>query len=200
MVRQEPLTPAELDRLLESAKEKSLRDYALILVTHSHGLRASEVGRIRLNVNASKLAKGEGSLDTEHWTLTMRREKGSHCTVDRVLPSGIKLRDEKRVLEAWLKVRPDGAFLFSNRQGAELSRISVYSIFKAAADDARLPKHKASPHSAKHTLGQTLHDQGASIETVAAVLGHKRVDSSARYFEVSREDADEARRRALSAR
>jgi type 1 fimbriae regulatory protein FimB len=187
MKRMEPLNRDELLRLLKAARESSVRDWCLLLLTYSHGLRASEAGLLL-----------RADLNEHDWTLNVKRRKGSDKTLQVIYPNGIKLLDERKALTEWLAERPIGGYLFPNPQGAALSRISVYNLFKKHAATAGLPAHKAAPHALKHSLGQDLHNSGQSIETVAAVLGHARLDSSRRYFEVSFADANHARRAAIA--
>ena len=187
MNRMEPLNRTELLNLLAAANKSSLRDWCLLLLMYQHGLRASEVGSLlRTDVN-----------DTD-WTLNIRRLKGSTKTLQVIYPNGTKLLDARKALSEWLPLRPESAYLFPNPQGAALSRISVYQLFKKHAITAGLAGYKSSPHALKHSLGQHLHDAGQPIEIVAACLGHARIDSSRRYFDISFADANHARRAAIN--
>lgn len=188
MKRMEPLNREELLGLLSAARESSTRDWCMLLLMYQHGLRASEVGSLL-----------RADLNERDWTLTIRRLKGSDKTLQNVYPNGAKLLDGRKALTEWLAERPqDSAYLFPNPQGAPLSRISVYQTFKRHAATAGLPAHKAAPHALKHSLGQHLHDSGQPIEIVAACLGHARIDSSRRYFDVSFAAANQARRAAIN--
>lgn len=187
MKKMEPLTYQERLNLLTAARESSTRDWCLLLVMYSHGLRASEAGRLL-----------RSDLNEQDWTLNVRRLKGSQKTLQVIYPNGVKLLDTRKAITEWLKERPAGAYLFPNPQGAPLSRISVYKIFKEHARTAGLPAHKSAPHALKHSLGQDLHDSGQPIEVVAACLGHTRIDSSRRYFSISFADANHARRAAIA--
>jgi site-specific recombinase XerD len=188
MKRMEPLSRDELVSLLSVARESSTRDWCLLVLMYHHGLRASEVGSLlRSDVNE------------RDWTLNVRRLKGSDKTLQVIYPNGTKLLDARKALTEWLAERgQNSAYLFPNPQGAALSRISVYQVFKKYAAKAGLPEHKSAPHAMKHSLGQHLHDSGQPIEIVAACLGHARIDSSRRYFDVSFSAANEARRAAIN--
>jgi integrase/recombinase XerD len=187
MKRMEPLTRAELLSLLSAARESSTRDWCMLLLMYQHGLRASEVGSLF-----------RSDLNERDWTLNVKRLKGSAKTLQVIYPNGVKLLDARKAITEWLALRPAGAYLFPNPQGAPLSRINVFKVFKRHAATAGLPAHKSSPHALKHSLGQHLHDSGQSIEIVAACLGHARIDSSRRYFDISFADANHARRAAIN--
>jgi site-specific recombinase XerD len=183
----EPLNHDELISLLTAARESSVRDWCLLLLMYHHGLRASEVGSLL-----------RCDLNERDWTLNVRRLKGSVKTLQVIYPNGVKLLDARMAVSEWLSEKPQGAYLFPNPQGAVLSRISVYKLFRKHAAKAGLPEHKSAPHALKHSLGQNLHDSGQPIEIVAACLGHVRIDSSRRYFDVSFTDANQARRAAIN--
>jgi|SRR5882724_5358359 len=189
MKRMEPLNRDELLRLLKAARESSTRDWCLLLLIYSHGLRASEAGELP-----------RSAVNENDWTISVERLKGSNKTVQAIFPNGVKLLDARKALTEWLAARPQSGYLFPNPSGAPLSRISVYQIFKKHAATAKLPRHKSSPHALKHSLGQDLHDSGQSIEMVAACLGHKRIDSSARYFSITFSAANQARQAAINFR
>jgi integrase len=185
----EPLNRDELLRLLKAARESSVRDWCLLVLMYHHGLRASEAGGLL-----------RSALNENDWTLSVKRLKGSNKTLQTILPNGIKLLDARKAITEWLALRPQCAYLFPNPQIGRLSRISVYQMFKKHAAAAGLPEHKSSPHALKHSLGQDLHDSGHGIEVVAACLGHARIDSSRRYFDISFAAANHARQAAINFR
>jgi type 1 fimbriae regulatory protein FimB len=187
MKRMEPLNRRELLNLLQAAREESTRDWCMLLLMYSHGLRASEVGSLK-----------RADLNERDWTLSIQRLKGSAKTLQVIYPDSVKLLNARKAISEWLTERPAGAYLFPNRQGLGLSRIAVYNAFKKHALASGLAGHKASPHALKHTLGQDLHDSGKAIEVVAACLGHVRIDSSRRYFDISFDDANQARQDAIA--
>jgi len=189
MKRMEPLSRDELLALLKAARESSTRDWSMLVLMYHHGLRASEAGGLL-----------RSDLNERDWTLNVRRLKGSNKTLQSIFPNGVKLLDARKAVAEWLEQRPQSGYLFPNPQGGPLSRISVYQIFKKHAATAGLPAHKSSPHALKHTIGQDAHDSGQGIEVVAAILGHARIDSSRRYFDISFADANHARRAAINFR
>jgi site-specific recombinase XerD len=187
MKRMEPLSRPELLNLLATARASSIRDWCLLLLMYSHGLRASEVGQLK-----------RADLNERDWTLSISRLKGSEKTLQVIYPNSTKLLNARKAITEWLSLRPQSPYLFPNPQGQKLSRIAVYNAFKKHALASGLAAHKSSPHALKHTLGQDLHDSGHSIEVVAACLGHARIDSSRRYFDISFDDANQARQIAIS--
>src|SRR5579875_764225 len=89
------LEPGELVRLLKAARERSIRDWTMLLVAYCHGLRASEVCNLRME-----------DIDLRAGTIRCRRLKGSLETVQTLSPHrGNILLDEVRALREWLKAR-----------------------------------------------------------------------------------------------
>jgi type 1 fimbriae regulatory protein FimB len=64
------LTPVETLAVLKVAKQRSIRDWAMILLAYWHGLRASEVCRLKL-----------AAVDQKAGSISIRRLKGSLQTV-----------------------------------------------------------------------------------------------------------------------
>ena len=120
-----------------------------------------------------------------------------------IFPNGVKLLDARKAITEWLAERPQtSGYLFPNPQALRAEphqRLSV-SYSRSMPSTAGLPEHKSAPHAMKHSLGQHLHDSGQPIEIVAACLGHARIDSSRRYFDISFTDANHARRAAINYR
>src|ERR1700733_10324736 len=89
------LTPQEMLDLLKSARKRSVRDWAMILLAYRHGLRASEVCGIKL-----------ADLDLKAGSLSINRLKGSLHTVQPVYqPRRQPLLDEPAAIRAWLRKR-----------------------------------------------------------------------------------------------
>src|SRR5205085_12676388 len=91
------LTPEELLSVLKVARQRSARDWAMILLAYRHGMRASEVCGLELR-----------DLDLHNGSVTIRRLKGSMMTVQPLYRHrGMPLLDEVVALRAWLKDRHD---------------------------------------------------------------------------------------------
>jgi integrase len=104
--RQGYLTPEEVIAVLKAAKERSARDWAMVLVAYRHGMRASEVCVLRMD-----------DVDLKRQAITVRRLKGSLDTVQPLYPHrGVPLLDELAALRAHLRDREADWFGFSFRQ------------------------------------------------------------------------------------
>jgi integrase/recombinase XerD len=55
-----------------------------------------------------------------------------------------------------------------------------------------LDRYQVHPHVLRHTFARSLLDKGVDLVTVQQLMGHKRVDSTARYTKPSERDMEVA--------
>lgn len=94
------------------------------------------------------------------------------------------------VLRDWLRDRgtQDTNALFVNRRGGRLSGRSIDDVVLRIGHAAGLNERAArpvTPHVLRHTYAHRLLRQGMSVEQVAALLGHKRLDTTQKYLQRS---------------
>ena len=183
------LSPEETLTVLRAAKERSVRDWAMILLAYRHGLRASEVCGLRL-----------ADVDLKNGALSIQRLKGSMQTVQPLYAHrGQPLLDEVVALRAWLKTRPaDGSdFLFTSQKGGRLDRTQFFRIFQAVAADACLSGEKKHPHVLKHSLASHLVASNVNLALIKQALGHRSIGSTMKYVGTTDAQAAEAVQSAL---
>jgi type 1 fimbriae regulatory protein FimB len=177
----ESLTYDELLAVLKAAKAQRIRNWCMILMAFSHGLRASEVCGLKL-------------ADLRDGHVLIARRKGSHDTVHQVVPhKGTPLLDEVKALREWLVIRPTdvGDALFPSNKGGNLSPTQFYRIYHCAASECGLPASKSHPHTLKHTCVSLLIQENMNLAKVAAFVGHASISSTMRYVSIS--DAEASR-------
>jgi site-specific recombinase XerD len=183
------LSPEEIMAVHKAARERSTRDWAMILLAYRHGLRASEVCGLKLT-----------DIDLKAGSISIRRLKGSLQTVQPLYPHrGQPLLDEMSSLRAWMRERPnDGSdYLFISQKGGRLDRTQFFRIFQACAEAADLPPEKRHPHVLKHSLASHLVAGNVNLALVRQALGHKAISSTMEYVSVSDGQASEAAQAAL---
>ena len=119
------LEPAELLAVLRSAKAKSSREWAMVLLAYKHGLRASEVCNLRVN-----------DVDLRNGSILVERLKGSLRTTQAVTEHrGEPLLNEVKALREWLRKRHDDGseFLFNSQKGGKLDRSQFFRVFRSIA-------------------------------------------------------------------
>ncbi len=71
-------------------------------------------------------------------------------------------------------------FLFLNRRGKKLSRITVFNVIKDCVDKAGLKKN-VSPHTFRHSFATHLVEGGADLRAVQDMLGHESITTTEIY-------------------
>jgi integrase/recombinase XerD len=172
-----PLTmsPNEAERLLDMAV--SLRDRVMLSLGYGCGLRAGEIVRLK-----------DGDLDSAQMIIRIVQGKGRK---DRhvMLPPELLLS-----LREWWKVRPTRfdagvpvgeRWLFpGRRQGQHLTYRQLSRIFHESAAAAGITK-RISLHSLRHSFATDLLEKGIEIRYIQALLGHSKLDTTARYTHVA---------------
>jgi integrase len=159
------LTPQELIAVLKAAKERSARDWCMVLIAYRHGMRASEVCNLRTD-----------DVDLKRQAITMRRLKGSMDTVQPIYQHrGVPLLDETATLRAYLREREsDGSdFLFVSQKGGRLHRSQFFRVFQSIAAYVGLPTDKRHPHVLEHSLASHLVAGNVNLPLVKQALGHR---------------------------
>jgi integrase len=157
------LTLDETKRLFAQITNK--RDKAIFLLAYRHGLRASEIGLLRVS-----------DLDLKRLRIMLHRLKGS-LSGEHPLQA-----DEVRVLKAWLKNRDtDSPILFPSRRGLPISRQMLDVLMKSYGEEAAIPKDKRHFHALKHSIATQLLDAGAELRFLQDWLGHSNIQNTVIY-------------------
>ncbi len=167
----EPLNGRELGRLLaavEGETWQAKRDVAILNLMARAGLRVSEV--VALCLDDVRLNRRKGHV-------TVRASKGLK---ERTVPLPKAARD---ALRAYLDARPSWAckVLFVSRTGRPLTPRDVQRLVEKAARRAGLSR-RVTPHTLRHTYATRALRQGVDLATLARLLGHESLTTTARYL------------------
>jgi len=156
---------------------KGKRDRAIIAVLRHTGIRVGEL-------SALKLADVEISDRKGH--LTVRSGKGGKY---RVVPLNV---DVRRAIADYKEVRPRvlNEHLFIGQRGAGLSPAAIHYLVTKYARLAGLDG--VSPHTLRHSMAKQALDAGTDLVTVATILGHTRLETTAIYTRPSARDLERA--------
>src|SRR6266516_4417679 len=178
-VRKAPkwLEKSDVDRLMRAVERGgSKRDLAMLQLLRHTGLRVAELASLRLS--DLELSERKGSLQVIG--------KGSK---HRAIPLNV---DVRRAVEAYLKVRPSSAdehLILSSRGGG----MSVKAVQDLVAKYARVAGlSEVSPHTLRHAFGKSLVDAGVDLGTVATLMGHERLGTTAIYTQPGARDLEQA--------
>jgi integrase/recombinase XerC len=164
-----PRTSIE-SRSSDYAREKELRDRAILELLYSSGIRVGEL--VGLNLNRLDLDLG----------IVKVMGKGGK---ERIVPVGSKA---VKALKAYFDERGarEGGEepLFLNLRGGRLTARSVGRVVKEYTRHTGIFR-KVSPHSLRHTFATHLLDAGADIREIQEMLGHASLSTTQRYTHLS---------------
>src|SRR3954463_16191146 len=166
----EYLTEAEVERLLKATKDNrwAHRDATMILVAYRHGLRASELADLRWD-----------QVDFGTATLHVRRVKQGSPSTHPIL--GDELRALRRLQRGQ---EPRSPFVFTSERGTPFTTAGFARMVERAGVEAELV-FKAHPHMLRHACGYALASKGHDTRALQAYLGHKQIQHTVRYTELS---------------
>ncbi len=166
----EHLTEAEIEKLIKAAGASRWghRDATMILVAYRHGLRVSELVDLRWD-----------QVDFTHARLHVRRVKqGTPAT--HPIP-GDELRDLRKLQR---EQDPKSPFVFTSERGSPFSTSGFAKLVERAGEAAKL-NFPAHPHMLRHACGFALANKGHDTRSLQAYLGHKNIQHTVRYTELS---------------
>ena len=179
-----PLTRQQCGDLLASIDRETIvgaRDYLMIQLMLTNGLRTCEVERI--NIGDFDTLEGKNVL---HIQRKGRIDKHDVVAVpDEVMAS----------LEDYLSMRTDNlgmdSPLFINlMRGREPQRIlkaTISSIVKERLRAIGIDDPKITAHSLRHTCGSLMVEEGMPIETIQDMLGHNDPATTQIYIDMARQ-------------
>lgn len=166
----EYLEEGEVDRLIAAAKGNrwGLRDSTMVLVAYRHGLRVSELVDLRWD---------QVSFDTG--TLHVRRAKRGTPATHPIMG------DELRVLRRLQREQePKSPFVFVSERGAPFTTAGFARMIERLGEAADLAL-KLHPHMLRHACGFKLANDGQDTRSLQAYLGHRNIQHTVRYTELS---------------
>jgi site-specific recombinase XerD len=171
----EVMSPDETRRLLAVAT--SLKARVMLSLGYGCGLRASEVVRLKVK-----------HIDSAQKIIRIEQSKGRKDRNVMLSPEMIDL------LRQWWKVRRgydahttplQERWLFpGSKPGQPMSTRQLNRLFHEAADGAGIRK-RVCLHTLRHSFATHLLERGADIRIIQALLGHDKLDTTARYTRVA---------------
>ena len=169
------MSPDETRRVLAVAT--SLKARVALSLGYGCGLRASEVVRLKVK-----------HIDSAQKIIRIEQSKGRKDRNVMLSPETIDL------LRQWWKVRRgcdahttplQERWLFPGRKrGKPMTTRQLNRLFHEAADGAGIRKG-VSLHTLRHSFATHLLERGTDIRIIQALLGHDKLDTTARYTRVA---------------
>jgi site-specific recombinase XerD len=166
------LSRDEVTRLI--AASGNLKHQTALSVAYGAGLRVSEVCALKVS-----------DVDSQRMALRIEQGKGSKDRYAMLSPVLLEqLRIWWRHAHAQGKMR-DGGWLFPGQNPVNpLSSRQLNRAIHAAADEAQIDK-RVSMHTLRHSFATHLLEQKVDIRVIQVLLGHRKLDTTARYVQVA---------------
>ena len=164
------LTPREVERLMNAARKSGRyghRDATMILIAFRHGLRASELSDLRWS--EVELATGR---------LHVRRVKNGSPSVHPLQG------DELRALRRLQREQQPSSHVFTTERGGPMTPKGFNTAMHRIGERAGMP-FPVHPHMLRHATGYALANAGHDTRALQAYLGHKNIQHTVRYTELS---------------
>ena len=169
------MSPVEIKRLLAMAKNPKVR--VLLALCYGCGLRASEAVRLKV-----------GDIDKSQGIIRVVQAKGRK---DRHVMLSPELLD---LLREWWKARLsfhdrsvalEDRWLFPGRKRHQpMTTRQLTRLFHEALEAANIKK-PVTLHTLRHSFATHLLERGSDIRVIQALLGHDKLDTTARYTRVA---------------
>jgi type 1 fimbriae regulatory protein FimB/type 1 fimbriae regulatory protein FimE len=167
------LTEREVELLREAAGRIGRhrhRDRTMILIAFRHGLRVTELIRLRRK-----------DINLPEQTIYVKRLKGSRSGTHDLA------RTEVTALKRLFKESKEPGredFLFQNERGGGLTRSAFFKLLSRAgrACDPPIAVH---PHMLRHGCGYHLINQGEPTRRIQDHLGHRHIAVTEKYTELA---------------
>jgi site-specific recombinase XerD len=165
------LSPEEVAKILDCAT--SLKAQAALSVAYGAGLRGSEVVRLKTT-----------DIDSERMVIRIHQGKGSRDRTAMLSEALLeRLRQWYRYAHSKHLAKP-GGWLFTGYRFNHLSRRQLNRLFHQAAEAAGIDK-PVRLHSLRHSFATHLLEQKTDVRVIQVLLGHKKLETTARYAHVA---------------
>ena len=152
-----------------------LRDYAILLLLSTYGMRAGEISRLRLE-----------DIDWRAETLHIRHSKtGAHSLLPLMAPVGEALLNYLR--RGRPKTDAREVFICTRAPYRPLSRF--YSEIRRRLEVAGVkPRGKCGPHAFRHARAVSLLRASVPRKVIGDLLGHRSEEATIPYLKLATED------------
>ena len=163
----EYLTDAEVQKLMKAAaaNRNGHRDATMVLLAYRHGLRPIELVTLRWD-----------AIDFAHGQIHVSRAKNGSPSVHPL--SGVELRALRRLKR---EQDPPSPFVFTSERGSPFTTAGWRKMVARLGVAAKL----VLDPMLRHACGFQLANQGTDTRTLQAYLGHRNIQHTVRYTELS---------------
>jgi integrase/recombinase XerD len=178
------LLTEEVEKVLATARRDRTvggrRDYAILMLLATYGLRAGEITALRLD-----------DLDWKNEVLLVRHSKNRTSSKLPLLPGpGEALLDYLKNARPRSAIREVFLCLNAPHRAIPAARASaLYAIIRRRLDAAGIVRHgKKGPHAFRHARAVSLLRAAVPLKEIGDILGHRSPASTGVYLKLATED------------
>lgn len=160
------LSPQEVANFLEAVD--SLKHRLILMVCYAAGLRISEAVRLT-----------PAAIDSQRMVIRVEQGKGRK---DRYVMLSPRLLNALR--SYWRTARPEKWLFPGDVSGQPITASAVEDACRTVRRQAGIAK-PVTPHSLRHAFAVHLLESGADLRTIQLLLGHRNLDTTARYLRLA---------------
>lgn len=174
----EVLSDQEINLLLDHIDKSTpdgMRNSIMIETLYGCGLRVSELTNLKLS---------DIFFEEEFIQVIGKGDKQRLVPVNKRALDLIKIYITEVRSHVEIK-KGNENYVFLNRLGTKISRITVFNFIKAAAQKAGIKK-EISPHTFRHSFATELIQNGADLRAIQEMLGHASITTTEIYTHLDR--------------
>ena len=173
------IRPNETKAILDSPWDKedliATRDHLIMLMFYSTGMRCSELETLT-----------DANVDCTRNELKVLGKRNK----ERIIPFGEEMRE---AINIYRELRDDLAGrtperFFTRPTGEPMYRKLIYNIVHRKLTEAGVHTSRQSPHILRHSFASDMLNNGASLNAVQQLLGHKSLASTQVYTHITYRD------------
>ena len=145
----------------------NLKHRALLMTAYAAGLRASELGRLKIS-----------DIDSQRMCVRVDQGKGNK---DRYVPLSPRLLEELRAY--WRRVRPEHWLFPTNSSPAAVARRGLAHLQDGQGEGR--DRQAGGIHTLRHCYATGLLEAGVELHIIQRRLGHSSIRSTMRYLHLA---------------
>jgi integrase/recombinase XerD len=160
------LTAEEIDKFFAAIGLPMHR--AVLMLCYGSGLRIAEAVAIQVE-----------DIDSKRMLIRVRQGKGGHDRYSIISPRMLRI-----LREYWKLLRPAKWLFPSHKADEHIHPGTIQQLCKDACRIAGITK-RITPHVLRHSFATQLLENGTDTRVIQVLLGHKCIDTTARYTSVT---------------
>ena len=166
----------QLISMIDASTSEGMRLKVIIELLYGCGLRVSELTELKISNIYS---------ETEFIKVIGKGNKERIVPIGQTALNLLKVYLDEVRSHSFIK-KGNEDFIFLNRAGSKLSRISVFNFIKDLVAKTGIKKI-VSPHTFRHSFASHLIEGGADLRAVQEMLGHASITTTEIYLHLDRD-------------